>query len=58
MEAISTLARIREVRHEISKEFDHDPKRLIEHYIELQQQHHDRLVASSARQSMLRGKEA
>ena len=40
-----TLARIREVRHLISEEFDHDPKRLIEHYIKLQERHRDRLVS-------------
>ncbi len=46
MKSDSTLARIREVRHRISEEFDHDPKRLIEHYIELQERHRDRLVSS------------
>jgi len=46
-----TLARIREARHRISEEFDHDPKRLIEHYIKLQQRDRDRLV------SPLRGRE-
>ena len=41
-----TLVHIRETRHRISEEFDHDPKRLIEHYIELQERHRDRLVSS------------
>jgi len=40
-----TLARIRETRHRISEQFDHDPNRLIEHYMELQERHRDRLVS-------------
>jgi hypothetical protein len=36
---------IREVRHRISGEFGHDPKRLVEHYMKLQEEiHADRLV--------------
>lgn len=31
-----TIAGIRAKRHKISEEFGHDPKRLVEHYIELQ----------------------
>jgi hypothetical protein len=30
------LEAIRKVRHEISREFDNDPARLVEHYMELQ----------------------
>ncbi len=37
---------IREVRHRISEEFGHDPKRLAEHYMKLQEEHADRLVRS------------
>ncbi len=35
---------IREIRHRISERFDHDPERLVEHYIELQKRHQDRLA--------------
>lgn len=35
---------IREVRHRISARFDHDPKRLLEYYMRLQEQHKDRLL--------------
>jgi hypothetical protein len=35
---------VRDVRHKISEEFDHDPRKLIEHYIEMQKQYEDRLV--------------
>ncbi|MFL5537527.1 MAG: hypothetical protein ACJ8J0_00960 [Longimicrobiaceae bacterium] len=39
-----TLARIRRVRHEISAECGHDPYKLVEYYIGLQEQHRERLV--------------
>ncbi len=40
------IERIRRARHEISARLDHDPRRLIEHYIELQERHADRLISS------------
>ena len=30
------IDRIREIRHEISAEFGHDTKKIIDHYVELQ----------------------
>ena len=39
-----TLDRIRRARHEISAACEHDPYRLVQYYIELQEQHRDRLV--------------
>ena len=38
------IARIREVRHQISEEFGHDPYRLVAHYMELQKEHPEKLV--------------
>lgn len=38
------IAAIREVRHRISAEVGHDPKKLVEYYQKLQQSHSDRLV--------------
>lgn len=35
---------IREVRHRISARFDHDPKRLVAHYMDYQKQFQDRLI--------------
>jgi len=35
---------IREVRHRISERVDHDPKRLLEYYMRLQEQHRDRFI--------------
>ena len=41
---------IRAVRHRISEEFGHDPKKLCEHYMKLQEQKYaDRLVRSTGR---------
>jgi hypothetical protein len=42
-----TIDEIRAVRHRISEQFGHDPKRLCEHYMELQERHRDRLVRST-----------
>lgn len=43
-QADPTLDRIRQVRREISAEFDHDPQKLVEYYMRLQERHRDRLV--------------
>jgi hypothetical protein len=34
---------VRAARHRISERFDHDPARLIDHYIKLQDEYRDRL---------------
>ena len=38
------ITRIHEVHHRISKQFDHDPKKLVEHYMWLQVQYRDHLL--------------
>lgn len=35
---------VRKVRRQISARFDHDPVKLVEHYMERQKRHGDRLV--------------
>jgi len=45
---------IREARHEISARFEHDPKRLVDHYIELQARHQDRLLRNLPERASLR----
>ena len=35
---------VRAARGRISAQFDHDPRRLVEHYLELQKRHNDRLL--------------
>jgi hypothetical protein len=44
-----TIDEIRAVRHRISEQFGHDPKKLCEHYLKLQEQYSDRLVRSTGR---------
>jgi hypothetical protein len=44
-----TIASIRATRHQISQQFDHDPQKLVAHYIALQEEYR-RL--SSARETM------
>ena len=34
---------VREVRHRISERFEHDPQKLVDHYIEMQKKHTQRL---------------
>ena len=36
---------VREARHRISASVQHDPFRLVEHYIKLQERHRDRIVS-------------
>jgi hypothetical protein len=57
---------IREVRHRISARFDHDPARLVAHYMELQKQYQDQMIetgessersAPSAAEEVCNGKE-
>ena len=44
MKTDPSIERVRKVRHQISSEFDHDPKQLIQYYIELQKKHHSRII--------------
>lgn len=41
------IEEIREVRHRISERFGHDPKRLLEYYMRLQEQHRDRFIEAA-----------
>jgi hypothetical protein len=38
------IERIRAVRHQISEEYHHDPKQLVEHYVELEKKHEGRFI--------------
>jgi hypothetical protein len=45
-----TIARVREARHRISEQCGHDPKRLVEYYLKLQEEKYaDRLVRPADR---------
>lgn len=41
------IVEVREVRHRISARFDHDPVRLVAHYMELQKRYQDRLIKTT-----------
>lgn len=41
------IARIREVRHQISEQFGHDPYRLVAYYMELEKQHPEKPAPAS-----------
>ena len=43
-----TIDRIRRARHKISERCEHDPKRLVEYYMKLQQRHRERLLATQS----------
>ena len=43
---LGALEQVRAARHRISEKFDHDPRKLVEHYMELQQEYKDRLVGA------------
>ena len=45
-----TIDRIRQVRHEISERFGHDPDRLVRHYMELDKRFADRLLEDDEKQ--------
>ena len=38
------IEHIRQVRHQISAEYKHDPKRLVEHYEKLQERYSSRVL--------------
>jgi hypothetical protein len=45
MESDPIIDEIREVRHRISEEHGHDPRRLVEHYIQMEKSDYaDRLI--------------
>jgi hypothetical protein len=44
MDPDPTIESIRAARHKISEQCDHDPKKLVEYYMKLQERHADRLV--------------
>jgi hypothetical protein len=42
-----TITRIREARRQISKEYGHDPQKIVEYYAELQKKYQDRIIRDS-----------
>jgi len=46
----NSIAEVRAARRRISEKYGHDPKKLIEHYIEMQKQFKERLVGSGGKE--------
>lgn len=44
-----TITQIRKTRHQISERFNHDPKKIVEYYIEMQKKYRNRLLEGSVR---------
>lgn len=51
MQEDQAIAEIREVRRRISEECDHDPRKLIDYYKELQLLHKERLLPPEERKA-------
>jgi hypothetical protein len=50
-----TIKAVRDARHRISAEFGHDPRKLVEHYRQLQKRHRDRFVSKPTPQAKTDG---
>lgn len=49
MKSDPTIDAIREVRHQISESFNHDVRKLVEHYRKLQERHPERIFSRSVK---------
>lgn len=50
-----TIERIRAVRHQISAEFDHNPRKLVAHYREMEKRYKGRMLKSKLTKSVAAG---
>ena len=53
-----TIKAVRDARHRISESVDHDPRKLVEHYRQLQKRHQDRLVTRPRQKPETEGEDA
>jgi hypothetical protein len=53
-----TIKAVRDARHRISESVDHDPRKLVEHYRQLQKRHQDRIVSRPGRKPGKEGEDA
>jgi hypothetical protein len=53
-----TINAVREARRRISAMVGHDPRKLVEHYRQLQQRHRERLVSQPTQRSPTEGENA
>jgi len=47
-----TIIRIRQARRSISEKFNHDPKKIVAHYIEIQKKHKARFADRKKEESL------
>jgi hypothetical protein len=55
MKEDKAIEQIREVRHKISEECDHDPRKLVEYYKRLQKKHEKRLYSPERERKIASG---
>ena len=53
-----TIQAVRDARRRISASVSHDPRKLVEHYRQLQERHRDRIVAQPKQHSGTGGENA
>ncbi len=53
-----TIKAVRDARHRISQSVDHDPRKLVEHYRQLQKRHQDRLLPGPRQKPETKGEDA
>jgi hypothetical protein len=53
-----TIKAVRDARHRISAMVGHDPRKLVEHYQQLQKRHRERLVSQATQRSGTEGENA
>ena len=58
MKSDPAIDAIRKVRHHISASVNHDPRKLVEHYRELQERHQDRVVSRNVVESKPKDEDA
>jgi len=46
-----TITRIREARHKISEDCEHDPQKMVEYYVELQKKYQERVISSTQQET-------
>ncbi len=58
MKSDPAIDAIRKVRHQISASVDHDPRKLVAHYRQLQEKHQDRVVSRHVEEPKPKGESA
>jgi hypothetical protein len=46
-----TITRIREARHRISEDCEHDPQKIVAYYVELQKKYQERVISDTQQET-------